>query len=122
MVTRSRAFDAASIGALYYQRLWEAPIAPGRRATGLPASWEAAILRCLANDPNGRFASAGDVVLALQEDSAPAEAKIPHAAARRPWMRRPALLLTPVLLVAAAFGLRRLASRPPWWCSRLTTW
>jgi serine/threonine protein kinase/tetratricopeptide (TPR) repeat protein/TolB-like protein len=66
MVTRSRAFSAESLQALYFAKLWEAPIPPSERSHGLPPVWQDAIFRCLSLEPEDRFARAGDMILALE--------------------------------------------------------
>src|SRR5262249_1514254 len=65
MVTSSRAFNAGSLGALYYQRLWERPVPPLDRSPNLPENWSRAILRCLDADPTARFGSGQDLVRQL---------------------------------------------------------
>jgi serine/threonine protein kinase/tetratricopeptide (TPR) repeat protein len=109
LVTETRAFNAGSIGALYYQRLWEAPIPPGRRSPQLPAVWESVVLRCLANDPAARYSTAGEAVRAL-EGEAPVTPPLPATAAkviRSFWSRaRVAVFLAAALLMAVtAFAL-----------------
>jgi tetratricopeptide (TPR) repeat protein len=54
------AFDTA------LRRLREPAPSPRRRAPDLPPVWERAILRALAREPGERFASAGDLVRALE--------------------------------------------------------
>ena len=41
---------------------------------GVPAAWEATIHRCLERDPGRRFATAGEVIAALQHDPPPTPA------------------------------------------------
>jgi eukaryotic-like serine/threonine-protein kinase len=48
------------------KRLLEAPPSPRVRVPDLDPLWEATILRCLARQPEERFASPGDVVSALE--------------------------------------------------------
>lgn len=104
MVTSSRAFDAPSLGALYYQRLWEKPIPPGKRAANLPSNWERAILHCLEGEPSARPGSAGEVVQELEgEIVAPAPAPRPKPRVMRFWLA-PLLLL--LLMTSAALALR----------------
>jgi eukaryotic-like serine/threonine-protein kinase len=104
MVTSSRAFDAASLGALYYQRLWEKPIPPGKRCADLPSDWEHAILRCLETEPSARPGSAAEVVRELEgEMVAPPPTARPKARVMRLWLA-PLLLL--VLMGSAALALR----------------
>jgi serine/threonine-protein kinase len=66
MVTVSRAFNATSVGAIYYQKLRELPIPPTARNAALPSHWDAAILRSLDHLPANRFPSAAQFVLALE--------------------------------------------------------
>jgi serine/threonine protein kinase/tetratricopeptide (TPR) repeat protein len=49
------------------KRLREVPVPPHVHAPGLDPRWEAAILRCLERDPAARFASAPEVIRALDE-------------------------------------------------------
>jgi serine/threonine protein kinase/Tfp pilus assembly protein PilF len=106
MVTSSRAFDASSLGALYYQRLWENPIPPGKRCAHLPSNWERAILRCLETEPSARPKSAGEVVRELEgETVAPVPLPRPKARVSRLW-------LAPLLLLLM-MGSAALALRPP---------
>ncbi len=120
MVTASRAFNAGSLGALYYQRLWEQPIPPSARAHGLPPAWDRAIRSCLDADPAGRPATAGEVIhaLATQEllpepqpfwetKPAPAPPPPPEPKPQRRWMFGSALALVPLIagLVAVSGAL-----------------
>jgi tetratricopeptide (TPR) repeat protein/TolB-like protein/tRNA A-37 threonylcarbamoyl transferase component Bud32 len=78
-------------------RLQARPRAPRSLAPELPASWNAAILRCLERDPAARFASAHEVLVAL----APPAPRWPR-------------LLAAGLVIAALFGgavLERLRQR-----------
>ncbi len=121
MVTASRAFSAGSLGALYYQRLWEQPIPPSARAGDLPRAWDRAIRSCLDADPAGRPATAGEVVQALENqtllpepqpfwETKPALAPpLLEPKAPRRWMLRSALALVPVFagLLAVSGALSR---------------
>jgi eukaryotic-like serine/threonine-protein kinase len=49
------------------KRLREAPVPPHVHAPGLDRRWEAAILRCLERNPAARFASAPEVIRALDQ-------------------------------------------------------
>ena len=66
MVTKSRAFTAESIHALYWQKLREKPVPPSQRSANLPAKWEKVILKCLHADPAHRYASPMDVLRDLE--------------------------------------------------------
>ena len=70
MVTNSRAFSVSSQHALYYAKLWEAPIPPRERSVDLHAHWNDVILRCLDSQPDRRFGHATEVVAALEDPSA----------------------------------------------------
>ncbi len=106
MVTSARAFDARSLGALYYQRLWEKPIPPGKRCADLPPNWERAILRCLETEPSARPKSAGEVVRELEGGT------VAPVLLRRPKARGTRLWLAPLLLLLL-MGSVALALRPP---------
>jgi tetratricopeptide (TPR) repeat protein len=62
LVTGVRAFGGGRALENAVQRVTEQPTPPREKCPGLPARWQEAILRCLANDPNARFASAGEAV------------------------------------------------------------
>jgi len=70
------------------KRLQEAPPSPRVHVPGLATNWEAAILRCLARDPTARFATAPDLVEALENprtpDTAPSLPSAPLASAVLP--------------------------------------
>jgi tetratricopeptide (TPR) repeat protein/tRNA A-37 threonylcarbamoyl transferase component Bud32 len=92
------------------KRLQEPPPSPRVHVPGLARHWEAAILRCLARDPAGRFATALELVEALARPAEPVAAPTPSAAvspapppidtsaARR---RRLQLIVLAALVVAA---------------------
>ena len=67
MVTMSPAFDFESLPSLYFSKLREGPMPPCDRSTGLPLSWQRAILRCLHADPNERYETAAAVIADLTE-------------------------------------------------------
>src|SRR5262249_56436778 len=74
----------------------EPPPAPTRYVPGLDPRWEAVILRCLARDPQARFARPEDVAAAL-------EAATPSTAPSRPRPRsRTSRAAVAVLGVAGA--------------------
>jgi serine/threonine protein kinase/tetratricopeptide (TPR) repeat protein/TolB-like protein len=54
------------------KRLREAPVPPRVHVPGLDPRWEAAILRCLERAPSARFASAPEVIRALERPAEPA--------------------------------------------------
>jgi len=61
------------------KRLIEAPPLPSSRVPGLDPIWDAVIGRCLALEPERRFARATDVIEALQGRSPTAEMAMPDA-------------------------------------------
>ena len=109
MVTASRAFNAGSLAALYYQRLWDKPTPPSERAMGLPPAWDHAIRQCLAAEPAERPASAGDVAYALDheillpEAAAPVAAAVPTSPGRR-WTLKVLLALIPGIAILLAMN------------------
>jgi eukaryotic-like serine/threonine-protein kinase len=127
MVTQVRAFPAESLHSLYYQKLWEAPIPPTVRSSCLPPHWDRVVLRCLAIEPTGRYASASEAVLDLEAPQAAsfdalagapsfAEVQTPPAAGplrnwrlfppnRRPWLMLAAVGLAVAGAIAAAGSL-----------------
>jgi serine/threonine protein kinase len=66
LVTGRRPFEGSTPVETAGLRLREAPPPPRRHLPSLPASWDAAILRCLERAPEDRFARAEDVIAALQ--------------------------------------------------------
>jgi serine/threonine protein kinase/Tfp pilus assembly protein PilF len=77
LVTRSRAFSADSLGALYYTKLWEQPADPATRADGLPRNCAQVIVRCLESVIKARFQSATEVVHALESDAGASRTLLP---------------------------------------------
>jgi serine/threonine protein kinase/tetratricopeptide (TPR) repeat protein len=67
MVTSQRAFTSQSVQSLYYEKLWETPVAPSRRSKNLPQRWEESLLRCLDPDPTKRFSSIAEAARAFEE-------------------------------------------------------
>jgi serine/threonine protein kinase len=61
------------------RRLHEPPPSPSRFAPAVPVRWEAAILRCLARDPEERFARLEDLAEALRPTTEPG--RMPQRAA-----------------------------------------
>jgi serine/threonine protein kinase/Tfp pilus assembly protein PilF len=72
LVTSTRAFSSSSLQDLYFAKLWESPIRPELRSTGLPEHWAHIILRCLETDPNSRYASVRALIADLEAEVAPA--------------------------------------------------
>ena len=103
MATGSCPFEADTPHITALKRLSEAVVSPRVRVPGLDPRWEAVILRCLERDPARRFASAADVLGAL-EPAAP------------PTSSRRGLLVGAVAVLAAIVGavlLRSARETPP---------
>jgi tetratricopeptide (TPR) repeat protein len=96
MVTGNWPFTGSTPMSIAVKRLTEKPPPPRRMASDLDPTWEAVILRCLEREPEDRFASAGDVVTALEKGSV--------AASPRARRRRLAVAGGAALLVAAVLG------------------
>lgn len=67
MVTAQRPHAGRSPVELLVNRLSGAPVAPRLRNPDLPERWNRVILRCLEKDPARRFATAGQVAVALEK-------------------------------------------------------
>ncbi len=82
MITGSLPFEDPDLAKLLRMQMTEKPVPPSQRVPDLdiPLGLEAAILRCLAKDPDSRFASMNELADALEELEAPA----PEIAAREP--------------------------------------
>jgi tetratricopeptide (TPR) repeat protein len=65
LVTGELPFKGNSITVMALKRIREAPASPRSVVPELDPRWEAAILRCLERDPADRFASAPEVIRAL---------------------------------------------------------
>ncbi|HYX25183.1 MAG TPA: serine/threonine-protein kinase, partial [Thermoanaerobaculia bacterium] len=100
------------------KRLREAPVPPRVHSPGIEPRWEAAILRCLERDPAARFASAPEVIRALEHPVETATVLTPrpapeasHAppparpAGPRGMARRRLQIAALAVLVLAAVGL-----------------
>jgi serine/threonine protein kinase/tetratricopeptide (TPR) repeat protein len=90
------------------KRLTEAPASPRVHAPGMDPRWEAAILRCLERAPPRRFATALDVVAALDDRGEETAGGPPAPETRRTpgsTGRRGRSLAALLLLVAAAFAV-----------------
>ncbi len=66
MATGRLPFEASTPRAAAEKRLHEEPLSPRASLPSLPARWERVILRCLAREPERRFASAGAALRALE--------------------------------------------------------
>jgi tetratricopeptide (TPR) repeat protein/TolB-like protein len=104
MVTGSLPFRADNPLATAIKRLTENPIPPREVRPDLDDRWERALLRALDRSPEARFASAGELVAALEGrlEEPPTREEL-EAAARRPPPKRLALAVVAGVLVAAAF-------------------
>ena len=114
MVTRERAFSTESLANLMLQKLGDPPCRASRRSTGLPATWDATLSRCLAPSPEDRFGRADEVLDGLEGR----RRRFPDGAVRRPtWRalqaarRSPVRTTSAVAVVAAILGVGWL-SRP----------
>ena len=71
MLSKRRPFETAGTAlATVLVRRREPPRPLHEVVPGVPAAWEAAIHRCLERDPARRFASAGEVIAAIEDESA----------------------------------------------------
>ena len=109
MITGRRAFNASSRAGMIAQIIASdpAPISAIRPMT--PSSLDRVVRTCLAKNPDDRFQTAHDVMLALQwirdEQSNPA-APLPVARARgRMWRERAAWALALIVVIGAAAGI-----------------
>ena len=116
MVTARLPFEGKGATELAACRLVEAPPSPRRWAPDLDSRWEEAILRCLAIEPEDRWADAPRLLAALGlDESGPAPATL----GRAPRTRRPAWrgwlggIAIAALVSLAAMGWHRSASDPP---------
>ena len=105
MVTGALPFEGASNAQRALKRVREDPISPRKRVPELDRRWEAVILRCLERDPKRRFASATQVIAAL-------ETGLPRQWPRRNVLAGSALLLTTIGLAAALILGGRLREAP----------
>ena len=103
MVTGALPFVGESPFSTAVKRLKEAPPSPRSFVPDLDSKWVAAILRCLERHPADRFASAGDVVKALEGETVTAGRK-----ARR---LRVAIAAAFMLIVFAAVAIYYLRVR-----------
>ena len=110
MLTATRPFAADERLAAALRRAQEPVPAPRSVVPGLDERWNGAVARCLDADPSRRFASAGDVVKAIEGDTV--------AAPPRPapvWTRRKlgVAALAIALAAVAGYGLWPRFYRPP---------
>ena len=69
MVTGARAFNAPSVASLMSAILRDDPPPPSRLVPGLPPALDHVVRRCLAKDPEDRWASAHDLLIRAHVDS-----------------------------------------------------
>ena len=86
MLTAHTPFDADTGLGTAVLRLKEEPLSPRLYTPGIDVRWERAILRCLERHPEDRFATAEEVVAALEAETAEPE---PSPAPRGPASRGP---------------------------------
>jgi hypothetical protein len=104
-------FESSNLPALLVRQATEAPPSVMRAAPGLPPALGAAIDRCLAREPDGRFAD-GE---ALTEALAPAVDTRPALPATlRAWLGARNPLLVPYLGWSGGFGVLTLANLVAW--------
>ena len=65
MLTGARAFDAPTVASLMSAILRDDPPPPSRLVPGLPPALDHVVRRCLAKDPDERWASAHDLLIEL---------------------------------------------------------
>jgi serine/threonine-protein kinase len=67
IVTRTPAFDTASLPGFYYSKFHSGPVPPAQRSKDIPAHWQDAILRCLDINPDARYQSCAQLVAEITE-------------------------------------------------------
>jgi eukaryotic-like serine/threonine-protein kinase len=67
LMVGKRPFNAATPIRLALQHLQQRPDSPRRHRDEIPKHWEAAVLKCLAKEPELRFASPADFALELEK-------------------------------------------------------
>lgn len=75
-LTGRRLFDGVDPGAIVTQILMDEVPPPSRFVEGLPAELDAITLRGLSSSPDGRFASAREMAIALERAVPPATARV----------------------------------------------
>jgi eukaryotic-like serine/threonine-protein kinase len=113
MLTGARAFDAPSVASLMGAILRDDPPPPSHLVPGLPPALDHVVRRCLAKDPEDRWASAHDLLIELTwireggSGVSSATANV-QASRRRLWRERLAWILL-------ATSLAALAAFSGWW-------
>ena len=103
-------FESSNLPDLLVKQSTGDPPSVTRAAPGLPSALGAAIDRCLARDPEGRFAD-GE---ALAEALVPAEARPALPPALRAWLAARNPLLVPYLAWSGLFGTLTLVNLAVW--------
>src|SRR6218665_2966973 len=86
MVTGQLPFVGDTPMVMAIKRLFEPPPSPGSQVSGLAASWDAALRRCLARQPEDRFPTASRVVEALRGASPSPGASPPELPSSTPFV------------------------------------
>jgi Tol biopolymer transport system component/predicted Ser/Thr protein kinase len=109
MLTGRRAFNAASRAGMIAQIIASEPPPISTLRPMTPAPLDRVVRTCLAKNPDDRFQTAHDVMLALQwirDEQTNPSAALPVAGARGPmWRERAAWAAALVLAIAAAAGI-----------------
>jgi serine/threonine-protein kinase len=103
-------FESSNASALLVRQATEEPPSVMRAAPGLPPALGAAIDRCLARDPVGRFADGEALAAAL----APADARPVLPPALRAWLGARNPLIAPYMAWSGVFGTLTLANLVVW--------
>ncbi len=110
MLTGRRPHEASSPLAMAAKKVKDPP-PPLGSIDGIPASWEPAILKCLAYEPENRFRSAQDLAGAL---ASPSTARMRDRASRRAFSKRTVPIAAAiVILLAGGWWLSQRISSPP---------
>ncbi len=104
-------FDSPNLPALLVRQATEAPPSVMRVAPGLPPGLGAALDRCLARDPAGRFPD-GEAMAAALAPTSDARPALPPTL--RAWLRAQNPLLVPYLGWSGVFGTLTLANLIAW--------
>jgi tetratricopeptide (TPR) repeat protein len=104
MVTGCVPFKGTTALSTAVKRLKEPPPPPRLRAPDLDPAWEAAILRCLAVEPQDRFGSVREAVAALEP---PAIVPVPARRGWSRWLIAGAALVLAVVALLIGLRLRR---------------
>lgn len=119
MVTRRKLFDVENVLALMLAQVETTPKPPTELDPNLSPEWDALILKALAKDPNGRYASADEFLEVLQRFlSEPSPiAEEPESAPEPSYFPKPKLIamsaLAFALLAAVGLGAMSRFQNPP---------